>query len=49
MSTTTLLVAVEDLFADAPQWSVPPVEARFTYKKESGSSDGQNTADEIKT
>ena len=40
---------VEELFVDAPQLEVPPLEARFDYKKEAGSSDGQNTQDEIKT
>lgn len=40
---------VEDLFTDEPQLEVPALEARFDYKKQSGSSDGQNTSDEIMT
>jgi hypothetical protein len=46
---TLILDPVEGLFTSPPVLEVPPLEIRNTYKKESGSSDGQNTQDEIKT
>ncbi|MFB9831811.1 hypothetical protein [Actinoallomurus acaciae] len=46
---TLTIDPIEDLFTSPPALEVPPLEIRNTYKKESGSSDGQNTQDEIKT
>lgn len=40
---------VEALFVGAPEYSVPGLADRYEYKKKSGSSDGQNTSDEIET